>query len=404
MLIRALLIVLPLLAACGERVEVGTRSEAQAVGPGNLSKVTVLDGGLCTGTGTTADPFNCSVTTAGAVSGTGSAGSPLTLGASLDAISFGLMGDGSDGTFVFDGSTTFVDRRGVSHVPSGGVYTQTNDVFCNGCTINVGVTVNPNGFRFYDRGTLTLNGKVARNGNNASGVTGGTASTVTAVSYFNGSSGTQGGAGGNGGAGGGAACGAGGVTSDSVNASGTGLNCENSGGAAGSPGAVGGKCHGGGGGNGGNGTACAGGTVGLFSLQNSNFRMFNDALSGRYNRSGGTTRSYMGGSGGGGGRGASTPTAYGGGGGGGGGVVHVYAAKIVGTGSVEAKGGTGANGEATNNTGGGGGGGGGIAVVLVGAGPCPTIDVTGGAGGAGNGTGANGGAGGSGVSRCYVMR
>lgn len=94
----------------------------------------------------------------------------------------------------------------------------------------------------------------------------------------------------------------------------------------------------------------------------------------------------------------------GGGGGGGGGVIVVCARRWAGAGTIEARGGNGADGGA-NSASGGGGGGGGVVVFVTNARAFPTIDVSGGTGGVGRSSGGNigaaGGRGGSGIVYRY---
>jgi hypothetical protein len=95
----------------------------------------------------------------------------------------------------------------------------------------------------------------------------------------------------------------------------------------------------------------------------------------------------------GGGSGGGSGTASGGGSGSGAGIIHIYAAKILGSGTVGAVGGKGAAGTAIN-CGGGGGGGGGCIVICSTTPQAQTsivLDVSGGpAGLSGGGTGVNG--------------
>jgi hypothetical protein len=101
---------------------------------------------------------------------------------------------------------------------------------------------------------------------------------------------------------------------------------------------------------------------------------------------------YCGGSGG--GAGGWSAGKAGGAGAGAAGVLFIYAALVLGTGFLEAKGGKGGDGDPTGNTGGGGGGGGGAIVLvtkLLSGGV--TVSVAGGLGGVKGGTGMNGSAG-----------
>lgn len=363
------LLILLLLVACnGSPVQSVT---AQPAGPNGLPRVWVLDGGICTGTGWPDSPLECSFETDTTVSGTGSAGDPLS--ADPDFAASAYFCDGSDGTITFDGTSTVLGL-----VPSSSTYRLTRDVCCSSCTIDAGVTVIAD-WRFLDNGTLTLNGKLARNGNNASGSTAGAGQPNT--SWF---SLVTAGAGGNGSTGTGAA-------GTAVNV-GRDMDCSNSGGA--SNGGAGSNCKGGGGGNGTN-AGGAGGTVNFVTAGAMSGRRNNPlgGMDGFANLLNANTMGSTTGGGGGGGNGSVA----GGGGGGGGGVMYIAARKVVGTGTIEAKGGNGGNGNAGGNTGGGGGGAGGIIFVLIGSGSYPTTDVTGGSGGSPGGTGTAGGTGGVGA-------
>lgn len=368
------------LSAC--RAQPGGDVEAQAVGPNGLPKVYVLDGGLCNGTGTSADPLLCSVGIDNStVFGTGSASAPLNALLDYDG---GWFCDGSDGTVTFNGSSTVLGL-----VPSGNVYTMTRDICCHACIINSGVTVQgPR--RFFDNAALTLNGKIVRNGS-----IGNPGNTGTA---FGGAGAVGTGTGGLGAAGDGG-FGTTGAGGNAINVS-VNTDCVNTGGAAGVAGST---CKGGGGGSG---SAGAGGTGG--SLNNTTMASLNryadrtlpGVLDGLVARTMASGTQYGGGSGGGGGGGQAGFS--GGAGGGGGGYTVVAAKRFAGTGSIEAKGGAGGNGNAGGNTGGGGGGAGGLAVVVVAFGNFPTVTVTGGAGGTPGGTGTAGAAGGSGLQ--YLIR
>jgi len=265
----------------------------------------------------------------------------------------GAYGDGSDGAVTFDGVATPVAGATLS----GSTYTLTRDIWLNGGTINVGVTVNAAGFRIFDKGTFTNNGTIQNNGNAGSiGTTAGGAfgAGVNGVTY--GFSSAAGGAGSLAGAA--AAGGAGGF-----------------------------------GGNGGaGGAATASGGAGGVSAASASAGQPRDLLTGLTGRNPGAVQ-MLGGSGGGGG-GGSTGNGGGGGGGGGGGVV-LSAYKIAGTGTIQANGGVGGAGRATGNTGGGGGGGGGVVVIISssvsgGAVAGQTVNVTGGTGGGHDGSGSSG--------------
>lgn len=73
-----------------------------------------------------------------------------------------IFGDGSDGDVTISADTSL-----------------SSDMFYNNLTINTTKTLNPNGYRIFVKGTLTINGtgKIARNGNN--GGNGGNATATT---------------------------------------------------------------------------------------------------------------------------------------------------------------------------------------------------------------------------------
>lgn len=358
-----------------------------------LPAVTTNSPGIVTGSGTTAAPLDVKLTVDGStVDGTGSAGSPLTAPI-IAGLPFGLFGDGRDG----------------SSAPCGTISsntTLTRTIWCTSLTINSGVTLNPAGYRIFVDGTLQLDGKIARNGGNA-----------TSAANGAGAAGNVELCGGGGGGTGGLSCFAGG-TPNPGGCAGGGFElhvdeCSNSGGTGGvqngGAGVNGGACKGGGGGGGqnaANGVGCAGGQVNVTSLVAGSWRAPFSAyyMVAGSTRSGSTqpfTQAYTGGTGGGGGSsgdfGGCTANGRGGGGGG---VIMIAARKITGSGSVEATGGNGANatGSGSAKCGGGGGGGGGVISIFIGTGSFPTTNVTGGTGGTSGGTnpggrGGNGGAG-----------
>lgn len=282
-----------------------------------------------------------------------------------------IFGDGSDGTVTFDGTTAVLGLT-----PSSSVYTLTRDLFLAAGTINSGVTVKANGYRLFCAGTLTNNGTILWNGNNATSTSGAGAISNTSSSIQRSSSGgsTPGLQGGNGSTGAGTAGTAPGVAQ---------LGGAGGGGGAGGTGAAG---------NGGVATA-ASGIFGAFRAATGIFGAF---------FVGGTPAGALqvpyGGSGGGGGGGDGTNA--GGGGGGGGGMVIIAAKAFAGAGAIQARGGNGFS-PTSGNAGGGGGGGGGWVLIISGsvsggAVSGQTIDANGGLGGAKSGAGSNGVAGSNG--------
>lgn len=309
-----------------------------------------------------------------------------------------MFGDGSDGDVTISSNTSL-----------------TSDMFYNNLTVNDGVTLNPNGYRIFVKVTLNLNstGKIARNGNNggaggaggngsasAYGGTVGAAGTAGAASAALADGSIKGAVAGVAGVVGGvgaksasssptdASGGASGTTGTSVVKS-IGSNGVN-GGAGGAGGSVSGtltasRSAAGGGGGG------AGGTLSgtIFNIIRNGFSAYllYDFLPAADNL---RSSSGSGGAAGGGGGGAGWKTSAGfesgvggsgggsGGAGGSGGIVSVFARKIIGTGTIEANGGTGGN-----------GGAGGAGSTYDGGG-------AGGAAAAGGGGGGAGGAGGTG--------
>lgn len=294
------------------------------------------------------------------------------------------FGDGSDGDVIISTDTSL-----------------SADMFYNNLTINNGITLNPNGYRIFVKGTTTFlgTGKIARNGNNGSGQNGGDALADGTIKGAYG--------GGDGGAGGEYT---GGGTDGYPGVAGT--NSTSISNLSGSTG-----------GNGGNavdnfykGKGGAGGAGGTSSGENAIFEnqeritvttvTLDTENEQRISRlaivkgvSSGETLSMTASSGGGGGGGTignESVAGNGGGAGGNGGIVYLASSiinTVNGNNFIEAKGGNGADGGdassgTPNKSGGGGGGGaggnGGLVILiynyLTGTG---NISVTGGAGGIG---------------------
>jgi hypothetical protein len=269
----------------------------------------------------------------------------------------GLKGDGSDSAITLDGTAA-----PSGFTKAGSVYTINRDVHTTSLTVNSGVTLNAGGWRIFCQGTVTNNGTIQANGNDAGAAGAAGAATTPAGALAAGSAGGAGQTG------------------------------------AGSAGSAGGLAvgNGGAGGAGGTGASGAGGTSGFPSVSGqpttvaSMLRTPQHILTGVFNYFG--VKAIAGGSGGGGGGGDGTNK--GGGGGSGGGVLAVLADSFVNTGALSAHGGAGGAGVAGNAGGGGGGGGGLIAVYTTSAWTnSGTTDVSGGAGGTPAGTGAAGAAG-----------
>lgn len=287
-----------------------------------------------------------------------------------------IFGNGADGTLTFDGVTTPLAGATLS----GSTYTMTRDIFCHNCTVNNGVNITGQ-YRFYDDGTLTLNGIIHSNGNNAVGNTAGTALTAGSLPASE-----------NGGAGGSSAGGAagGGIGTGSTAP----RDCTA---ATAGPAANGSTCGGAGGGAGASGVGASGGAVALMAATQGDIRSWWQAPLGRQANSSVSQTA----SGGGGGRGDAGNVKTGGGGGGAAGYRYLALHAVTGSGSIQAKGGNGGDGQAGGNTGSGGGGGGGYIQVAIGSGSCPTMTVTGGSPGTPQGTGTSGGTGGNGLTHCF---
>ena len=221
-----------------------------------------------------------------------------------------IFGDGSDGDVTISSITTL-----------------TRDMFYNNLTVDAGVTLNPGGYRIFVKGTLTNNGTIARNGNDASGSSGAAALSAGTL----GGSGKGGDAGDTTSGGGGGGAGAifisaktidnnGTISAnggDGVSATGSGNNAAGQAGGAVNP-SLGGSGGTGGGDN--NGPAGAGGTA---AQAKSGGRALPVAISG-WETYGTAAKIGSGGGGGGGGSDSGYGSGFGGGGGGGGTLLFVY--------------------------------------------------------------------------------
>jgi len=262
-----------------------------------------------------------------------------------------MYGTGSDGSVTIAVNTSL-----------------TRDYYYQNLTVNNGIVLNPNGFRIFVRGTLTLNGTASIEFAGRAGVAGSGTSL------------------------GGAALAAGSVGGGGAGAAGaaTSVTGGTGGGATSSLGG-----NGGAGGNGGGSNGGAGGTATVPIQSSGALIVCSDVFSAVRGRDLAGVRLAGGAGGGGGGNGnqTSAPSSNGGGGGGGGGVIIVVAYTVSGSGTIAAPGGAGGDGSAvapaTTLTGGGpGGGGGGGGIILVYAAAAGDFDAmtqvtaAGGAGGA----------------------
>jgi hypothetical protein len=269
----------------------------------------------------------------------------------------GFYGNGADGALVFDGIATVLGM-----VPVLNVYTMVRDIYPATMTVNAGVTIIESDFRIVCQGTLTMvaTSIINRNGNSAVG-------TVPGATLTLGSFGTPGQVGGTTPGGGG--------------------NSQTD--------ALGGS--GGDGGAGADGAGGAGGSVTVPPASSGGIQAFNSLPTAATGIAAGNSFANCGGGAGGGAGNGDGGNAAGAGGGGAGAVV-ILAKLIAGTGTIQAKGGAGANSAAAGNPGGGGGGGGGFISVVTSA-PVPgtiTLDASGGAGGTAHGTGVAGSVGAAG--------
>jgi hypothetical protein len=324
-------------------------------------------------TGVTATGSPCAISSTGQLSdlgfgtsgqvltSTGAASSPTWQAADASYIS-GVYGNGSDGAQTFDGMTTILGL-----VPSNSTYTLTRDIFLASSTINMGVSIITDGYRIFCNGTLTNNGTIQWNGNNAVLNTAGAALSNASSSFLGSNTGSAGGAGG---------------ASNGT----AGSNQSNSPLALGATGGAGGNGTGGSSGK-------AAGTVSTRTTQLGSIQYLPAMTQGFYFSASGLM-TVLGGTGGGGGGGDTVND--GGGGGSGGGVVLLSVHLFAGTGNIQALGGNGGNGASlgTNCGSGGGGGGGGILItsssISAGAIAGQTLSVAGGTAGTPTGLGAMG--------------
>jgi len=259
----------------------------------------------------------------------------------------GIFGDGYDGDVTITNTVTL-----------------SKETYYNNLTITGTGTLKPAGFRFFVKGTLTIQagGSINDDGNDAVGGTQGAAltsrQTLGGGSGAGGSGATQGAGVGGGNSGG----------SSSLNGAGL-APVGGTGGAATNVGGLGGSA--------------------TQPVQNQRWNGTSWLQMGRFNN-GTASALYNGGSGGGSG-GSDAVTALSGGGGGGGGLVWLAAKYIINNGRISANGGKGGNGTGTaGNAGGGGGGAAGNVCVGTLSYPIGLVTATGGAGGTGFGTGGAG--------------
>lgn len=283
------------------------------------------------------------------------------------------FGSGRDGALVFDGSSS-VTIAGVSHAPSGGVYTLTRGVEASAITMS-GCTIAAAGFPIRCSGTWTCTGTnvIHDDGNAASGSTAGSFLGNTGNPLARTST-----SGGNGAVG--------------LNNGSAGSNYSNTG-------------SGGAGGTGGNSPSRSGGSGGTSTtsqLSQSWYGHEATVMGVGYRNNSGTLQLLGLECGAGGGGGASELAGIAGGGGGGGGLVAVWCYNLVissGTLTFRARGGAGANAGAGNAGGGGGGGGGMVQVITYTYTGSPTLSAAGGAKGLKAGTGSDGNDGNAGHTR-----
>lgn len=298
------------------------------------------------------------------------------------------LGDGSDGTPVFDGVNTFTWATLV-----GSTYTLSRNVYWAGATINSGITIKTDGWVIRSNANIANAGDVNTNGNAAAGGTAGASTWATSRELPQGITGSNSG---NSGA-------ASGTAPHFLSTTAVAGGLAGTAGAVGGNGNVGGVGHGSSGGGSG-GIAAAGGTAGgnggtvTTVNQGSGGGGFLDYQCVTCGRSRNGTLFTSPSGGGAGANGAAG--GVGGGSGGGAGMMAVLAFSISGAGTWRAVGGNGGAGTtgATNGAGGGAGGCGGLLVMHVAVGAYPAVDISGGNGGAGAAGAGGGGGGGNGAN------
>lgn len=281
-----------------------------------------------------------------------------------------MYSTGADGVLAFDGAAA-VTIDGVSHSPSGGVYTLTRDVHATTITLSGSAVIATAGYRVRCHKLIGDAGHTIRCvGASASGGTAGVGYTSgsTTLQIFNSS-------GGNG--------------RSTVGAGANGVNL-----AAPAVGAAGGS----GGSSGAGQAGGTGGTAGALTAIHGRITSSTYMLTGWLDATAGIGATIAKAGAGGGAGGCDGGGGTSGGGGAGGGRCHIYALECDFAGTISADGGTGGDATAgAGNLGGGGGGGGGEAVlyteVLT---RTPTVSAAGGVGGAGRNLGSAGSAGSTG--------
>ena len=286
----------------------------------------------------------------------------------------GMYGDGSDGEITLSG---YYNSESIfsTYDNTTTTYTLIRDIYPNNLTVNLGITLITAGYRIFCKNTLTNNGIIHNNGNNASGITAGTG----ALGGFFKAGGT----------------GAGGIPTTAGGAVGSAPTAPTANTLVGNYGGRG---------------ACGRLNVGQYvgvANPTANMTIPSNAVGGRkivsstsawsgpYQIGAGAFYQLTPSVGGcGGSKSALGTNATSGGGGGGGGVMFISAYNLTGTGSYQCKGGNGGNGVAgttANVSGGGGGGAGGIIVVYtppaVWSAMAGYFNVSGGTGGTTNYTG-----------------
>lgn len=290
------------------------------------------------------------------------------------------LGNGSDGTLTFDGTTTILGM-----VPSANVYTLTKDIYGTTITINNSITIETGGYRIFATIEIINNGIIKRSPNNGAvgGLAGGTGgAALSSGTIYGGLAGGNGALARN--------FGSGSTTGLSGSSGSSQTESIGSAGAAGGAGGSDNAGH-----SGGSGGAAGSVTLSVQTINNVIFAVSMREFQGeliKYIKASAA-------SGGGGEGGLLNGGITGGGGGGGstGGIVFIAAKTITNNGTISANGGNGGNGSnGTSTSGGGGGGGGGnggVVVLIYNSITTGTITVTGGTGGTagtGGGTGASG--------------
>lgn len=300
----------------------------------------------------------------------------------VDSLRAIFFSDGSDGSLTFDGSTTILGMT-----PSSSTYTLTRDIRATSITVNNGVTIITKGWKIFCSGTLTNNGTIKWDGNNASGTIAASALTLDAFSTIGGYMSASGWT----------------MFAPTAGAGRTSAATGANAGASSTPPLTASN-----GGNGGSAGGNSGGTGSTFLTRSISsvaftpftFLQFKPIT---FGSSSPLVCAVNAGGAGGGGAGGGASCASGAGGTGGG-VIVIYARTIDNTnGTISAKGGNGSDATTGVAGGGGGGGGGGLIFIVTTSFTGNTPTVSGGNGGKGVAGGSDGSAGSDGLVFTFLI-